>query len=176
MIRINEFESKVKKLELGKAIEKNTFKLTRDYLNGDIIEKNTGYASYTYDDSFIIKNMNEIQNAIKTKPYRKVTKEELNNKVQNIINEYSQYTTYNNLNSRGELDTKQKSFLMEYQNRVFYLILELRVALGLDVSDFYHEEVYDYCEAIITDVMNNKYKRLNIEQHLNSKGNIIRTY
>jgi len=173
-ISLHEFNSKVKKLELGNAIEKNTFNLVRDYLNGDIIEARDGYGPYSYDESFIIDNIQEISKKIKSGSYRNETKKILNDKLNQLRDNYNLFKDYDSINANNILDKKEKEFFIEYRKRVFYSIIELRAALNLDLSEFYYEEVGDYCETVVNDVINNKYKRLNLTSHLDEKGNIIR--
>ena len=54
-----------------------------------------------------------------------------------------------------------------------YYIIELKGALGMNFDNFsMNKDICDYCEAIINDVNNNKYKRLAIEEHFGINGYI----
>ena len=173
-ITLNQFNSKVKRLEFGKAIERNNFNLVRDYLKGNIFPNEDCDFPYCTEEEFFDKNINEIKETIISKPYRKETKEALNDRLSILKNEYMEFKDYYYLNQRDNLDKQEKKFFQASKNRILYLTIELRAYLGLDLSDFYHEDIKDYCDALIEDLINNKYQRLNFSSHLDNNGNVIK--
>jgi len=68
-----------------------------------------------------------------------------------------------------------KDLACDSKRRLDYYIIELQAALGLELTTSPSDKICKYCDAIIKDVNNNKYKRLSIESHFEENG-YLRSY
>ena len=82
---------------------------------------------------------------------------------------------------KEDLDEYKKSYKLykdlvcDSKRRLDYYIIELQAALGLELTTSPSDKICKYCDAIIKDVNNNKYRRLSIQDHLEDNG-YLRSY
>lgn len=168
------FNENVKKISLNSSIEQNNFALVRKYLHGRIVESEYGVDSSSLEKEFIIKNIDEIKNKISSSNYCGNFKLLLQEKIMLLSRLFDEFVVYDNLLQKYKLNKAEKKLSSENLSKIFYLILELRVSLGLDLDDIYYEEIMSYCDIIASDVNNGKYKRLDFQSHIGNTGNLIR--
>ena len=170
---IKTFDKNVKNIKLNSLVEKNNFSLVRNFLNGEIKFSQSGIMSSDYiTDDFIFNNDIDIFMKIGTlkpkfgsKKDKEVISllEEKESKLKNLFDTYKKYC------KNGYYDTE---YLSTLRKQMFYLILELRVSLNMNLDAIVYSEISNYCEIIANDVVNNKYKRLNFQSHLDYNGKL----
>lgn len=189
------FKERVKKLKINGYVEKHTFKLVCEYLNGKfdddiniVSEKFISKAlknSNNQDDVdmnyILIKN---IEKKIKSKE-KKISVNQsaaLKHKLKDLKAYYFDLASLyrakedekQEADKKGkrEIDKKYQDMINEANQMVDYSIIELNGALGLSVECFNNSKIRNYCESILYDVNNDKYKRLSFKDHITSDGSI----
>lgn len=168
------FDDNIQRLEVFGIVERNNFKLVREYLSDDYQkeeeEKIFPVSFYDYDkdsEDFIKANINEIEKDIRNK--KASLSSDLYNDLLNKVNRLK--VVYYDLETSRKAYAKSsrrkiRKMLDSIEDLAYYLIIELRASLGLSVKNMEQDMIYDYCSAIAVDVNNNKYKRLSFEDHI----------
>jgi len=168
-------------VKIYSIIEDNTFRLVRNYMGGQFDHSNdTEWALailatsikndvddiYKLEIDRIKEKLDKVIPILKSKDIAK----QLNDKYKSLVCEYYNYVSINKAKTEKEFKGS-KALLCTSERILKYLIIELKGALGMDFDSLSNNnEISNYCEAIINDVNNNKYKRLSIEEHFTSKG------
>lgn len=161
------FESEIKRLKINSIVERNNFSLVRNIEEGKIYFDDPGRSSIGLDNKFIEKNINEIAEVINNNNFN--TSKEVLTQLREAFNTLK----INYADLRDYLDRiieeDEEKLYYETAEKTYYGIVELRASLGLSLEAFDEDSIIDYAEAIKFDVVNKKYKRLDINSHI-TKG------
>ena len=171
-------------VKIYSIVEDNTFRLVRKYMAGRFDMCNdTDWALSILAASIRENKYNDIYqleiDRIKEKLDKVIPElknedivNQLKEKYKDLICEYHNYDSINRAEERSEFEGS-KNLACTSERIIKALIIELKGALGMDFDNLTNNrEICDYCEAIINDVNNNKYKRLSINDHFTYNGYI----
>lgn len=178
-IDIKTFNKKAKNIKINSIIEKNNFNLVRDFITGEIEFSQSNRNNQKIDSNNITNKImfdNDIEIFVKIgillddRNYKKekealILLQEKENTLKRLYDTYCDYLKCSYI---------EEEYSSKLRRQIFYLILELRASLNLNLDKFNSSEIANYCETIANDVVNEKYKRLSFQSHLDYSGKLNR--
>lgn len=166
-IKIYNFNIKLRKVNESSRSDARVFTLIKQSINGKVIGYDLGkYLEETPIDSRMLSKEKE-EIGKKLKRVKKGKSYELLSK--NFENFEEMVQKYNDiLLGLGPKGSGKKDLdLLEI--KLLYLIIELRVNLGMELYDISSKDVKKYIDAVTFDIMNERYESLSILKHVDEE-------
>lgn len=170
-IKIYDFNRKLKKTNTKSRSDTKVFTLIKQSINGEIIgyDLDEYLAETLIDSKMLSKEEEEIEK--KLKRIRADKNYEL--LMENFKSFQRMSKKYNDILPVVELkgsESPLKKDLDILEMKLLYLIIELRASLGMDLSDISNRNVEKYIDAIVFDIMNEKYEPASILKHIDDEN------
>lgn len=154
--------------------DKRVLKLVTQTLNGYIFVTDNNEELTVLDENML--SLNEKNIALKLAKSKRNT---YNQKLNEKFNKWKQLVTeFENLldihDKEYQLTKEQHKKLDLINLKLIYILIDLKVNLGMPLNDISINDIIYYCNSIAFDVYNNQYEPLSIEKHIDEqKINII---
>ena len=167
-IEVQNFNKKLK--TYNKTIcDKRVFKLIQESLNGNFFITNNEEELTILDENVLSLNEKNIAFKLAKSKNNNYSKQ-LNDKFniwKNLVKKFENLLAQHD--KEYKLNEEQNKELDLINLKLIYMLIDLKVNLGMNLDDISINDITYYCNSIAYDIYDGKYEPLNIEKHIDEQ-------